>query len=74
MQAVMSPPRSMPLAPPLVPVGRINSFGPLGPKYEVGQALRQLDDGDWLVQVTLIETGEQTPYRLIRLNADPQAH
>lgn len=32
------------IALPSVPVGKIRSFGPFGPKYEVGQALRQLDD------------------------------
>jgi hypothetical protein len=34
------------ITPPSVRVGKIKSFGPLGPKYEVGQAVRQLDDGD----------------------------
>lgn len=37
------------IAPPAIPVGKIKSFGPFGPKYEVGQALRQLDDGDWIL-------------------------
>ena len=43
------------VAPPNVPVGKIKSFGPVGPKYEVGQALRQLDDGDWMIEVNMIE-------------------
>ena len=43
------------VAPPYVPVGKIKSFGPFGPKYEVGQALRQLDDGDWMIEVTMVE-------------------
>lgn len=34
------------VAPPAVAVGKIKSFGPFGPKYEVGHALRQFDDGD----------------------------
>lgn len=38
---------------PTIPVGKIKSFGPFWPKYEVGQALRQLDDGDWMVKVTM---------------------
>ena len=62
------------VAPPSVPVGEIKSFGPFGPKYEVGQALRQLDDGDWMVEVTMIETGEKSEYRLTHLSDDPQAH
>lgn len=62
------------VAPPVVPVGTIKSFGPFGPKYEVGPALRLLDDGDWLVEVTMVETGEKTEYRLTHVHDDPQAH
>ena len=59
--------------PPPVPVGEIKSFGPFGPKYEVGRALHQLDDGDWMVEITLVESGEQAEYRLTQLNDDPAA-
>lgn len=62
------------IAPPPVPVGKIKSFGPFGPKYEVGHALRPLDDGDWLVEVIMIETGEKAEYRLTHLIDDPEAH
>ena len=58
---------------PCVPVGQIKSFGPFGPKYEVGQVLRQLDDGDWMVEVTMVETGEKAEYRWTRLTDDPEA-
>lgn len=61
------------IVPPPVPVGKIKSFGPFGPKYEVGQALRQLEDGDWMIEVTLVETGEKTEYRLTHLSDDPEA-
>ena len=61
-------------APPPVPVGEIKSFGPFGPKYEVGQALDPLDDGDWWVEITLIETGEKARHRLTHLNDDPAAY
>ncbi len=61
------------VAPPPVPVGKIKSFGPFGPKYEVGRILRQLEDGDWMVEVTLVETGEKVEYRLTRLADDPEA-
>lgn len=61
------------LSPPPVPVGKIKSFGPVGPKYEVGRAIRQLDDGDWLIEVTMVETGEKAEYRLTRLHDDPEA-
>ena len=62
------------VTPPNVPVGKIKSFGPVGPKYEVGQALRQLDDGDWMIEVTMIETGEKAEYRWTHMSDDPQAH
>ena len=61
------------ITPPSVPVGEIKSFGPFGPKYEVGRALHQLDDGDWMVEITLVESGERTEYRLTHLNDDPAA-
>jgi len=60
-------------APPPVPVGKIKSFGPFGPKYEVGRALRQLDDGDWMIEVTMVESGEKVEHRLTHLYDDPEA-
>ena len=62
------------IASPIVPVGKIKSFGPVGPKYEVGEVLRPLDDGDWMVAVTMVETGEKAEYRLTHLNDDPEAY
>ena len=59
---------------PRTPVGKIKSFGPCGPKYEVGHALRQLADGDWMVEVTMVETGEKAEYRWTHLTDDPEAH
>jgi hypothetical protein len=60
-------------APPLVPVGKIKSFGLFGPKYQVGRPVRQLDDGDWMIEVTMVETGEKAEYRLTRAADDPDA-
>jgi hypothetical protein len=59
---------------PPIPVGKIKSFGHFGPQYEVGHAVRQLIDGDWLVEVTMVETGEKAEYRLTHLADDPEAH
>jgi hypothetical protein len=61
------------LPAPVVPAGEIKTFGKIGPKYLIGQALRQLEDGDWLVQITVIESGEAVEYRLSHLNNDPMA-
>ncbi|ACL61955.1 DUF5397 domain-containing protein [Methylobacterium nodulans] len=57
---------------PPIPVGAIKSFGPLGPKYQVGRALYPLESGDWMIEITLVETGEKTEYRLTRLIGDPE--
>ncbi|RVT51310.1 DUF5397 family protein [Rubrivivax albus] len=54
-------------------VGRIKTFGPVGPPYLVGNALRRLEDGDPLMHVTLVQTGEVTEYRLSRILDDPDA-
>ncbi|ESQ93112.1 hypothetical protein ABAC460_02310 [Asticcacaulis sp. AC460] len=56
-----------------LPLGEIKTFGPFGPKYEVGQPVRELEDGDWLVEVILVETNEKTEYRLTHLRNDPDA-
>jgi hypothetical protein len=53
---------------------QVRTFGPSGPKYQVGCPLRQLDDGDWLFEITLVETAEKAEYRFSRLFNDPMAH
>ncbi|MGO8669979.1 MAG: DUF5397 family protein [Capsulimonadaceae bacterium] len=60
-------------APPKVPIGKIKTFGEFGPKYEVHEPLRQLDNGEWMVRITLVETGEETEYRYTHLLQDPEA-
>jgi hypothetical protein len=62
------------LTPPPVPTGTIKSFGPNGPKYEVGEALRPLANGDWAVAIVLVESGEHAEYRLTGINDDPVAN
>lgn len=59
--------------PPNLPTGKIKCFGAFGPKYQIGPLLRPLDDGDWLVEITLVESGEKTEYRYTRMNSDPEA-
>ena len=61
------------VAPPFIPVGRIKTFGPNGPKYEVGKPVKALPDGDWSVEVIVLETGERAEYRLTHLLDDPDA-
>lgn len=59
---------------PILHRGQIKSFCAFGPKYEVGEILRQMEDGDWAVKVKLIETGEESEYRYSHLESDPEAH
>ena len=59
--------------PPSLPIGKIKSFGLFGPKYEDGKVLRQLNDGDWMIKVTIVETGEQAEYLWTHLMDDPDA-
>ena len=61
------------ISPPPVPLGKIKSFGTVGPQYEVGPPLRQLDDGDWMVEITMVASGEKAEYRRSRLMDDPEA-
>lgn len=58
---------------PLPITGKIKTFDPVGPPYKVGRPLRELDNGDWLFEVTMIETGERAEYRLGRIVDDPDA-
>jgi hypothetical protein len=55
-----------------VPIGKIKSFGPFGPKYDVGRPLRQLEDADWMVEIKMVESGETAEYRLTRILDDPE--
>ncbi|MCW9716076.1 MULTISPECIES: DUF5397 family protein [Avibacterium] len=56
-----------------VPTGIIKTFGPFGILYQVGKPDKALPDGDILVNITLIESGEQQKYRLSKLLNDPNA-
>ncbi|MGX3020366.1 DUF5397 family protein [Ursidibacter sp. B-7004-1] len=56
-----------------VPTGMIKTFGDLGIPYQVGEPDKQLPDGDILVNITLIQSGEQEKYRLSKLLNDPNA-
>lgn len=56
-----------------IPTGIVKTFGNYGIPYQVGKADRQLPDGDILVNITLIQSGEQEKYRLSKLLQDPDA-
>lgn len=56
-----------------VPVGKIKTFGTYGVPYQVGEPFKTLPDGDVLVNITLIQTGEKEYYKLSKLLKDPEA-
>jgi hypothetical protein len=56
-----------------LPTGKIKSFGDEGIPYMVKKFIRKLDDGDWLVEIELIKTGELAEYRLSHIKNDPEA-
>lgn len=56
-----------------IPTGTIKTFGEYGIPYQVGEKAETLPDGDILVNITLIQTGEQEQYRLSKLLQDPNA-
>ncbi len=58
---------------PNPPVGRIKTFGPCGPKYEIRGRGRPAANNEWLVPIRLVESGEEAEYSFARLQRDPDA-
>jgi len=58
---------------PIVPIGKIKTFGANGPKYEITGSGHPSNDGEWLVPIRVIESGEELEYRYSRLRLDPEA-
>ncbi len=54
-------------------IGTFKTFGPFGPAYQIVEPIRQLADGDWLVRVRLLESGEDAEYCYKHLIEDPKA-
>jgi len=52
-------------------VVRYRRFGPEGPVYEILGISRRLSDGDVMLRVRLVETGEELDYRQSRALNDP---
>ena len=56
-----------------IPTGCIKQFGQFGVPYGVGEVAEFLPDGDVLVNITLLQSGEKDIYRLSHLLEDPEA-
>ncbi len=52
-------------------VGTWRRFGAAGPVYEIIGAGNELPDGDRLMRVRVVETGEEVDYRLAEILDDP---
>lgn len=66
MQAITSFP-----SPDLL--GVFKTFGEFGPPYQVVEPVCQLADGDWMMRVRLLESGEEVEYRYTHVLDDPKA-
>jgi hypothetical protein len=53
-------------------VGTWRRFGAAGPVYEIVGAGKALPDGDCLMRVRVVETGEEVDYRFTAILDDPR--
>ena len=53
-------------------LGTWRRFGPVGPVYEILSADAELSDGDRMMRVRVVETGEEVAYRLSDILDDPR--
>ena len=53
-------------------VGTYRRFGIVGPVYEIIEVLNELDDGDVLMKIRVLESGEETEYRYSKILDDPK--
>jgi Family of unknown function (DUF5397) len=66
-------------APSLTPaeiagiVGAIKTFGEIGDPYEVLGVSRPGSEGDWLMKIRLVKTGEEAEYSYRHILEDPKA-
>ncbi len=58
---------------PTVQIGQVRTFGRLGPKYQVTGNGHTSKDGEWVVPIRVVESGEELDYRYSRFTLDPEA-
>jgi hypothetical protein len=63
--------RTLPLAPADF-VGTWRRFGAVGPVYEIIGQDRELANGDWLMRIRVLESGEEVDYKLTDILDDPK--
>ncbi len=62
-----------PSSMPEIRIGQVRTFGPEGPMYEVVGNGHPAANGDWLVPIRVIESGEELEYPYAQLKSDPEA-
>ena len=63
----------LPKSAPNLPIGKIKTFGKDGPYYEITGIGHQGDNGEWMIPIRVVESGEELDYRYSRLALDPDA-
>jgi hypothetical protein len=53
--------------------GHVKTLGTMGPKYEVCEPIKQINNEDWLIKIRLLESGEETEYPYSHAIKDPEA-
>ncbi len=53
-------------------VGTYRRFGIVGPVYEIIEVLHEIDDGDVLMKIRVLESGEEAEYRYSNILDDPK--
>lgn len=60
------------LPTPVALVGTWRRFGPVGPVYEIVASGLELPDGDRMMRIRVVESGEEVDYRLSDILDDPR--
>jgi len=68
----IQPHAAAPTIDPASFIGTWRRFGIVGPVYEIIGQDKVLDNGDWLMRVRVLETGEEVCYRLKDILDDPK--
>jgi hypothetical protein len=66
------PHTSTPVIDPASFIGTWRRFGIVGPVYEIIGQDKALENGDWMMRVRVLETGEEVCYRLRDILDDPK--
>ncbi len=55
-------------------LGQFRQFGEFGPTYQIITPVHQLENEDWLLQIKIVESGEELEYKYSKIINDPVVH